>query len=79
MPIFRKSKYTIVRAKKFKQQKKKDIPGGLWTKCEGCGEIIYNKALQENLKVCPKCDYHFVIGARERVDITIDKDTFKEQ
>lgn len=78
MPIFRKSKYTIVRAKKFKQQKKKDIPGGLWTKCEGCGEIIYNKALQENLKVCPKCDYHFVIGARERVDITIDKDTFKE-
>lgn len=78
MPIFRKSKYTIVRAKKFKQQKKKDIPGGLWTKCGGCGEIIYNKALQENLKVCPKCDYHFVIGARERVDITIDKDTFKE-
>ncbi|UCH12543.1 MAG: acetyl-CoA carboxylase carboxyltransferase subunit beta [Candidatus Omnitrophota bacterium] len=78
MPVFRKPKYTIVRAKKFKQQKKKDIPGGLWTKCEGCGEIIYNKALQENLKVCPKCDYHFVIGARERVDITIDKDTFKE-
>ncbi len=78
MPIFRKPKYTIVRAKKFKQQKKKDIPGGLWTKCGGCGEIIYNKALQENLKVCPKCDYHFVIGARERVDITIDKDTFKE-
>src|SRR3990167_4443971 len=78
MAIFGKPKYTIVNLKKFKQQKKKDIPDGLWTKCEDCGEIIYNKALEENLKVCPKCNYHFVIGAQERVNILIDKDTFNE-
>lgn len=78
MPIFRKPKYTIVNLKKLKQQKKKDIPGGLWTKCESCGEIIYNKALEENLKVCPKCNYHFVIGAQERVNTLIDKETFNE-
>jgi len=78
MPIFGKRKYTIVNLKKFKQQKKKDIPDGLWTKCEECGDIIYNKALEENFKVCPKCNYHFVIGAQERVDMLIDEGTFNE-
>lgn len=79
MSIFsKKSKYTIVNLKKLKQRKKKDIPGGLWTKCKDCGDIIYNKALEENLKVCPKCNYHFVIGAQERVDTLIDENTFKE-
>ncbi len=78
MAIFGKPKYTIVNLKKFKQQKKKDIPDGLWTKCEDCGEIIYNKALEENLKVCPKCNYHFVITAHERISMLIDKDTFSE-
>ncbi len=78
MPIFGKPKYTIVNLKKFKQQKKKNIPDGLWTKCEDCGEIIYNKALEENLKVCPKCNYHFVITAHERISVLIDKDTFNE-
>jgi len=78
MAIFGKSKYTIVNLKKLKQQKKKDIPGGLWTKCEDCGEIIYNKVLDENLRVCPKCNYHFVISAQERITMLIDKDTFSE-
>ena len=78
MPIFRKPKYTIVNLKKLRQKKKKDIPGGLWTKCDDCGEIIYNKALEENLKVCPKCNHHFVIGAQERVNTLIDKGTFNE-
>ncbi len=78
MPIFRKPKYTIVNLKKLRQKKKKDIPGGLWTKCDDCAEIIYNKALEENLKVCPKCSHHFVIGAQERVNTLIDKGTFNE-
>jgi acetyl-CoA carboxylase carboxyl transferase subunit beta len=73
MPLFGKPRYTIV-----KVAKKKDIPEGLWTKCEECGEIIYNKQLEDNCKVCPKCNHHFRIGAYERVGILLDKETFKE-
>jgi len=72
MAIFGKPKYTIVRLKK------KDMPDGLWTKCEGCSETLYNKTLEENFKVCPKCNYHFVLGARERINLIIDSDTFEE-
>jgi acetyl-CoA carboxylase carboxyl transferase subunit beta len=72
MALFGKPKYTIVRLKK------KEIPEGLWTKCEGCSEILYNKTIEENLKVCPKCGYHFSLGAYERVDTLIDKGTFEE-
>jgi acetyl-CoA carboxylase carboxyl transferase subunit beta len=72
MALFGKPKYTIVRLKK------KDIPDGLWTKCEGCSETLYNKTLEENLKVCPKCNYHFVLGAYERISMLLDKDTFQE-
>ncbi|MCK4519222.1 MAG: acetyl-CoA carboxylase carboxyltransferase subunit beta [Candidatus Omnitrophica bacterium] len=60
------------------QIKKKQIPGGLWTKCENCGAIIYNKTLQENLVVCPKCDYHFKLSARQRIDLLFDKGSFIE-
>jgi len=74
MGLFGKPRYTIVKVAK----KKQDIPEGLWTKCEDCGEIIYNKKLEENLKVCPKCNYHFRIGAYERASVLLDKDTFKE-
>jgi len=72
MAIFGKPKYTIVRLRK------RDMPDGLWTKCEGCSETLYNKTLEENLKVCPKCNYHFILGAGERIKILIDTDTFKE-
>ncbi|HXV18499.1 MAG TPA: acetyl-CoA carboxylase, carboxyltransferase subunit beta [Candidatus Omnitrophota bacterium] len=58
--------------------KRKDIPEGLWTKCEECGEIIYNKTLEEDFKVCPKCDYHFTLSAPERVAQLMDEGTFKE-
>ncbi len=73
MPLFGKPRYTIV-----KVSKKKDIPHGLWTKCKECGEIIYNKKLEEHLKVCPHCDYHFTMSAHERIDSIIDKGSFKE-
>ncbi len=58
--------------------KKKEIPDGLWTKCEECSEVLYNKTLEENLKVCPKCGYHFTLTAYERIETLIDKDTFQE-
>ena len=45
---------------------------GLWLKCESCGEIIWKKALDENLQCCPKCDFHFRISARTRLDMLFD-------
>ncbi|MBN1793526.1 MAG: acetyl-CoA carboxylase carboxyltransferase subunit beta [Candidatus Omnitrophica bacterium] len=61
-----------------KSLRKKGIPEGLWTKCAECGHIIFNKALEENLKVCPKCGYHFTLGAPERIESLLDKKTFSE-
>ena len=59
-------------------RKKRNIPQGLWTKCPSCEHVVYNKALQENYSICPKCNYHFTISAWERIQQLIDKDTFKE-
>ncbi len=62
----------------FSRSKKKGIPGGLWTKCPYCGELLYNKTLKDNLKVCPKCDYHFRMGAYERIEKILDPGSFRE-
>jgi len=59
-----------------KGKKKIDVPDGLWTKCTNCSEIVYNKTLDDNFRVCPKCNYHFYIGAWKRIEITLDKDSF---
>ena len=50
----------------------------MWVKCPSCGEIIFKKKLEENFKVCSRCDYHFTLSARERVGLTLDKDSFQE-
>lgn len=72
MALFGKPKYTIVRLKK------KEIPDGLWTKCEECSEVLYNKTLEENLRICPKCGFHFTLTALERLSQLVDKDSFQE-
>lgn len=51
---------------------------GLWLKCEGCGEIIWRKALDENLQVCPKCGYHFRIDAVARLQVLFDEGLYEE-
>src|SRR4029077_2173979 len=48
------------------------VPEGLWVKCPGCSQIIYNKDLSANLNVCPKCAHHFKISAAERVRLLFD-------
>ena len=65
-------------AKKAANSRKKSIPAGLWTKCIECGSVIFNKALVDNLNVCPKCDYHFIIGAQERLGQLLDEGSFME-
>jgi len=72
MPLFGKPKYTVVKIRK------REIPEGLWTKCPSCNEPLYRKVLEENLKVCPKCAYHFTMTAPERLASIVDADTFKE-
>lgn len=72
MALFGKPKYTVLKVKK------REIPEGLWTKCEKCGQIIYNKTLEENLRVCPKCQHHFILTAQQRIQSMIDSGTFHE-
>jgi len=57
---------------------KKDIPDGLWVKCDSCGEIIYKKELEKKLYVCPKCDYHFRIISGNYISILSDSNSFEE-
>lgn len=60
------------------RSKKRDIPEGLWSKCPKCESLIYDRELDDNLKVCPKCQHHFVIGARERIHSLVETCTFEE-
>ncbi len=54
------------------------IPEGLWVKCDNCKEIIYRKEVVRNANVCPKCDYHFRISARERLAQLLDDGRWEE-
>ncbi|MCW8886811.1 MAG: acetyl-CoA carboxylase, carboxyltransferase subunit beta [Motiliproteus sp.] len=55
-------------------QKKTNIPEGLWKKCPKCDAVLYRPELQKNLNVCPKCDHHMRLGARDRLDLFLDGD-----
>lgn len=72
MRIFKKPfRYALAR-------RRKEMPDGLWSKCPSCSHLIFNKILQENLKVCPKCNYHFSLICWERIELLADADTFTE-
>ncbi len=49
-----------------------------WIKCNACQEVLYRKEMERNLKVCPKCNYHFRISAAERIALVVDEGTFVE-
>ncbi|MFA5098449.1 MAG: acetyl-CoA carboxylase, carboxyltransferase subunit beta [Candidatus Margulisiibacteriota bacterium] len=53
-----------------------DIPGNLWVKCFKCKETLFNKDLEANLKVCPKCGYHFKLSSKERIATLLDGSSF---
>lgn len=72
MALFRKPRYSTVKVRR------RDIPEGLWDKCKGCGSIIYNRELEEACRTCPKCGFHFPMGARERIETLCDPGTFRE-
>ena len=72
MAIFKKP------ALKAENRKIRDIPHGLFQKCPGCDEVVHDIELVQNLRVCPRCDYHFALSAKERIDNLVDPETFVE-
>jgi len=61
-----------------KTSEKKETPEGLWNKCPECGLITVALELEENLHVCPKCDYHFRIGSEAYFQLLFDNGTYNE-
>ena len=64
---------------KSKRVERPDVPEGLWTKCEGCGEALFQSVLEENLWTCPHCSHHFRVPARTYLQILVDPDSFTER
>lgn len=62
----------------FSLKPRKEMPEGLWTKCPKCEEMIYKSAVEKNLNVCPKCEYHFRIGSATRIQYLVDEDSFQQ-
>ena len=57
---------------------KRDMPDGLWRKCEGCGEIVYERVIRRNRWTCIKCGYHFMVTGRDYISLVTDEGTFVE-
>jgi len=66
-------------ALKIRAKGKSNVPEGLWTKCPSCNEVITQTEVQQNLQVCPKCQHHMTLGARERIASLVDEGSFKER
>jgi acetyl-CoA carboxylase carboxyl transferase subunit beta len=60
------------------QRHRRSVPEGLWVKCPNCQGQLYVADLKRNLQVCPKCDHHLRIGARDRLGMFLDEGTGKE-
>ncbi len=72
MRFFDRKKYTSIYVRK------RDLPAGLWVKCQDCSEIVYKHEIEQEHGVCPKCSSHFPISARERLSLMVNEGTFKE-
>ena len=57
---------------------KPGVPAGLWTRCDACEHMVYEKEVVENLHVCPECGHHRRVDARTRIGQLVDPDTFEE-
>jgi len=60
------------------KRQKRGIPEGLWQRCPGCQQAVYKKEAEKRLNVCPECDYHFYVSAKERIEQVLDAGTFEE-
>jgi len=73
MVWFRKEKQPLEAPKEKRVQTE-----GLWVKCEGCKQILWKKDLEPNLQCCPKCNYHFKMGSRARLEMLFDDGRYVE-
>ncbi len=66
------------RLSRLRFSKKRDMPGGLWLRCESCSKTIYRKDLDDKVRVCPACSFHFTLPGKQRVASILDEGTWKE-
>lgn len=80
MPKFAIHEWFKKRAEKQKKTlgSRLDVPGNLWVKCPKCQKALFSKDLESSQKVCPSCNYHFKLSAKERISQLCDENTFKE-
>ena len=57
---------------------KRGVPEGLWQRCPGCQNAIFRKEAEKRQNICPECEYHFYVSARERIEQVLDEGTFEE-
>ncbi|NLK20879.1 MAG: acetyl-CoA carboxylase carboxyltransferase subunit beta [Epulopiscium sp.] len=76
--LFKKTKYVTTSAPSYENPPIPNIPNGMWIKCSSCEKIVYKKDLEDNNKLCPYCGFHFRMGAKDRIELIVDKDTFIE-
>jgi acetyl-CoA carboxylase carboxyl transferase subunit beta len=76
MAWFKKGEEDVKEGKEKREEIK--LSDNLWVKCKSCNEIIYRKVIERNLQVCPKCNYHFQIPARQRIEGLVDPGAFIE-
>ncbi|MDH3978124.1 MAG: acetyl-CoA carboxylase, carboxyltransferase subunit beta [Gammaproteobacteria bacterium] len=60
------------------ERRTRSVPEGIWLKCNQCGAQLYRAEVERNLFVCPKCDHHMRVGARDRLEMFLDPDTGRE-
>lgn len=72
MSLFKRSKFAGFIGEKNK------VPDGVWAKCTSCKKAVYRNELEENQQVCPACNFHFRIAARDRINFLVDEDSFIE-
>ena len=68
----------ILKKGNLTQSHKANIPEGVWKKCDSCGQVLYGAELERNLSVCPKCDHHMRIHARQRLETFLDENSTTE-
>ena len=64
--------------KQPREGRQSKVPEGLWVKCDSCRQILYNKELARNFKICPKCGFHFRLSAPERLRMLFDDEEYAE-
>src|SRR5258706_670286 len=64
---------------KTDRESRPEMPEGLWTKCDGCGEALFQTVLEQNLWTCPNCGHHFRVPAKDYMGYLVDAGTFEER